>query len=131
MIFDQANSCRFVNFTGNGGALRLGGTVTMENLVFEENKATTAGIDDATAAAGPAISNVGILLAMTNITFIDNTFYCSAGTYVDYVQVRQPHTRTRYSCVWPSEHRQVMGLIDRISLFGVTNRVLAPEPCFK
>lgn len=61
----------------------------MDNLVFEGNKATAAGFDDSNAAAGPAVSNVGTLSTMKNVEFVGNTFFCSEGTYVDYIQVTQ------------------------------------------
>lgn len=74
---------------GGGGALRLSGTARMENLVFEGNMATQIGCAALDVTAGPAVSNLGTLSAMTNITFTDNTFFCRNSTYVSYVQVSQ------------------------------------------
>ena len=74
---------------GGGGALRLSGTVRMENLVFEGNKATQIGCDAFDATAGPAVSNLGTLSAMANITFMDNVFFCGNGTYLGYLPVSQ------------------------------------------
>ena len=59
----------------------------MTDLVFQGNMARAVGFDDSNAVAGPAVSNLGTISEMTNMTFIDNTFYCSEGTYVDYIQV--------------------------------------------
>ena len=82
--------CTYIFFhllAGSGGALRLSGLVTMTDLVFQGNRARAAGFEESNAAAGPAVSNLGTISEMTNMTFIDNTFYCSEGTYVDYIQV--------------------------------------------
>ncbi len=64
--------------------MRLSGDVSITNVVFEGNKASPVGIDGAIGAAGPAVSNLGTISAMTNVTFKNNDFFCSEGTYADY-----------------------------------------------
>lgn len=68
----------FLAETGSGGALRLSGQVTMRNLTFNRNRA---------AAGGLAVSNIGSIVSVTDITFVGSTFFCDAGTYADYFQV--------------------------------------------
>ncbi|CAM9121465.1 unnamed protein product, partial [Sphacelaria rigidula] len=64
------------NTAGIGGALRLGGTASLDNCTFVEN---TSAED-----AGPAVSNIGVILEMINGSFVDNVFDCPLMTYLEY-----------------------------------------------
>eukprot|EP00752_Nemacystus_decipiens_P006539 g5890.t1 len=85
------------NLAGSGGALRLSGDVSISNVVFEGNKASSLGIDGTIADAGPAVSNLGRISAMTDVRFKDNTLFCREGTFMDYKDPDE--TATRFSTV--------------------------------
>ena len=81
-------------FEGNkariGGALRLSGTATMENCSFADN------VSD--EGEGTAVSNVGSLLEMRNISFRGNVFHCEPGMFLSYNTVS-----VWLLCVWCEE----------------------------
>ena len=70
-------------FKGNearaGGALRLGGSASIDNCLFEENISELG--------EGPAVSNVGYLSSVTNSIFLDNAFNCDPQTFLDFNEV--------------------------------------------
>lgn len=68
------------NRAGTGGALRLAGTASVENCSFVENVSDDGG--------GAAVSNIGSILTMANISFGRNVFDCHLGTFLNYTNVR-------------------------------------------
>ena len=64
------------NQGGVGGALRLAGTSYLYDCSFVENTS-----DD---AEGAAVSNIGSILAMGNISFSRNVFDCQPGMFLNY-----------------------------------------------
>ena len=64
------------NKAGTGGALRLAGTSSMENCSFVDNLS-----DD---GRGTAVSNIGSILKMENISFSGNIFDCKPGMFLGY-----------------------------------------------
>lgn len=79
---------QFVNNTaGIGGALRLAGTSDLIACDFVANGASIA---------GPAVSNVGAMRQVSNVSFVDNVLLCSEGTFLDYeVRVSTTSVGTR------------------------------------
>ncbi len=67
------------NKAGTGGALRLAGIVDMDNCSFVENLSDHG--------EGTAVSNVGSILAMENISFSGNMFDCEPGTFLNFSAV--------------------------------------------
>lgn len=68
-------------FQGNmagtsGGALRLAGTASVDNCSFEENVSNDVG--------GAALSNIGVISKMKNVSFTGNVFACPPGKYLDF-----------------------------------------------
>lgn len=63
---------------GVGDGLRLSGTVRLVNATFSHN---------AVQSKGPAISNIGNMEKMADVTFDDNFFVCVDGEYLDYAEV--------------------------------------------
>ncbi|CAM9262049.1 unnamed protein product, partial [Hapterophycus canaliculatus] len=67
-------------FEGNkaegGGALRLAGIAHVENCSFVENTSGTG--------EGPAVSNIGSIVRMTNASFRDNGFDCEPNTFLNF-----------------------------------------------
>eukprot|EP00752_Nemacystus_decipiens_P012585 g11145.t1 len=67
-------------FEGNravaGGALRLAGAAAVENCTFSDNASDDGG--------GAAVSNIGSLSWMTNISFISNIFYCEPDMFLGF-----------------------------------------------
>lgn len=64
------------NKAGTGGALRLAGTASIENCSFVENVSGFEG--------GAAVSNIGFLMKMENISFSGNVFDCQRGMFLSY-----------------------------------------------
>ncbi|CAN0034835.1 unnamed protein product, partial [Scytosiphon promiscuus] len=64
------------NLAGVGGALRLAGITSVENCSFVEN---TSGNGE-----GSAVSNIGSIVRMTDISFMDNGFDCEPGTFLNF-----------------------------------------------
>ncbi|CAN0045690.1 unnamed protein product, partial [Scytosiphon promiscuus] len=68
------------SFEGNqaraGGALRLAGTASLENCSFEDNVSADQG--------GSAVSNIGLILRIHNISFSNNVFDCEPETYLHF-----------------------------------------------
>ncbi|CAM9458195.1 unnamed protein product [Ectocarpus sp. 8 AP-2014] len=82
-------------FKGNtaavGGALRLGGSVSLTNCFFVENSSD----ED----AGPAVHNLGILTVEGNYSrFVSNIFLCQPESYLDY-RTFSNGSMTRYEVV--------------------------------
>ena len=67
------------NKAGTGGALRLAGTSSMENCSFVENMSDDGG--------GAAVSNIGSIEEMVNISFSGNVFDCKPGMFLNYSAV--------------------------------------------
>lgn len=67
------------NTAGVGGALRLGGTLSLDNCSFVENSSNEAG--------GPAVSNIGFLKDFSNSSFANNVFLCAPGMFLDFIKV--------------------------------------------
>ncbi len=67
------------NKAGTGGALRLGGAAHMYNCSFVENVSGDGG--------GAAVSNIGVISSMENISFSGNMYDCQEGTFLDYKEV--------------------------------------------
>ncbi len=67
------------NKAGTGGALRLAGAASLENCSFVENLSDFAG--------GTAVSNIGFLLKMENVSFSGNVFNCAQETYLRFKAV--------------------------------------------
>lgn len=67
-------------FEGNsaqvGGSVRLAGTASLDNCSFVED---TSDKDE-----GPALSDIGNISSMSMISFVNNTFECEEGTFLDY-----------------------------------------------
>lgn len=63
-----------------GGALRLAGTASVDNCVFDENISELGG--------GPAVSNIGVIYGVSNSTFIDNMLTCEPHTFFEFNKVR-------------------------------------------
>lgn len=64
------------NQAGTGGALRLAGTATLENCSFVENVSEDGG--------GAAVSNIGSISKMDNISYRGNVFSCDSGMFLDF-----------------------------------------------
>ncbi|CAM9289996.1 unnamed protein product, partial [Hapterophycus canaliculatus] len=64
------------NKAGVGGALRLAGVTSVENCSFVEN---TAGNGE-----GSAVSNIGSIVRMVNISFRDNDFDCEPNAFLNF-----------------------------------------------
>ncbi|CAN0474599.1 unnamed protein product, partial [Ectocarpus sp. 12 AP-2014] len=85
-IDSAAGNDAFVNSTfqgnraGTGGGLRLAGTASLDNCSFVDNISDDEG--------GAAVSNIGSLLSVGNITFSGNVFDCDPGMYLDYNAAR-------------------------------------------
>ncbi len=67
------------NKAGTGGALRLAGVVYMDNCSFVENLSDHG--------EGAALSIIGSILEMTNISFSGNAFDCEPGMFLGYSEV--------------------------------------------
>ena len=63
------------NRAGAGGALRLAGMTSVDNCSFVENASDHG--------EGAAVSNIGSLSSMANLSFIGNAFYCQQYTFLD------------------------------------------------
>lgn len=63
------------NKAGAGGALRLAGTASVEGCSF---------VDNASDGGGAAVSNIGSLSRMANISFSGNVFYCQPDMFLDF-----------------------------------------------
>eukprot|EP00903_Cladosiphon_okamuranus_P018661 g17175.t2 len=75
-------------FQGNtagtsGGALRLAGTASVDNCSFSENVSDDSG--------GPAISNIGVILKMQNVSFRHNVFACQPGMFLGFNASGNPY----------------------------------------
>ena len=68
------------NSAGTGGALRLAGTTSVYNCSFVENSS-----DD---GEGAAVSNIGYIAMIENISFSSDGFDCPSGMFLDYNAVR-------------------------------------------
>lgn len=68
------------NFAGTGGALRLAGTASIDNCSFEDNIS-----DD---GEGAAVSNIGYIPSITDISFSGNVFHCQEGMFLNFTMVR-------------------------------------------
>lgn len=68
------------NTAGTGGALRLAGTASLENCSFVDNGSE--------GGRGAAVSNIGSILGMDNISFSGNVFACQPGMFLGYNTVR-------------------------------------------
>ena len=66
------------NSAGTGGAVRVAGDTTITNCSFVENSSREG--------QGSAVSNVGIMRVMTNVSFSRNFFDCSSKTFLEYVE---------------------------------------------
>ena len=64
------------NRAGTGGALRLAGTASVDNCSFVENVSDDGG--------GAAVSNIGFVSRMANVSFSGNVFDCAPGTFLDF-----------------------------------------------
>lgn len=64
------------NRAGTGGALRLAGTSSVDNCSFVENVSGDGG--------GAAMSNIGFISKMSNVSFSGNVFDCEPGTFLDF-----------------------------------------------
>lgn len=65
------------NKAGTGGALRIAGNVeSLINCSFVDNVSNEGG--------GPAISSIGYIQEISNITFEHNVFDCVPETFLDY-----------------------------------------------
>lgn len=74
---DELLSCLFEgNKAGVGGALRLAGMTSVENCSFVEN---TSG-----SGEGSAVSNIGSITRMTNVSFRGNNFDCEPATFLNF-----------------------------------------------
>ena len=73
------------NSAGTGGALRLAGTASIYDCSFVENTS-----DD---GEGAAVSNIGFIARVENISFDGNRFDCPSSMFQDY------NTVWSYSCV--------------------------------
>ncbi|CAN0215979.1 unnamed protein product, partial [Pylaiella littoralis] len=71
------NSTFVSNFAGQGGAMRLAGTVFLYDCYFSENRADVSG--------GSAISNVGIMEDIQSCSFVSNGVLCGSGFFSDIV----------------------------------------------
>ena len=69
-----ANTSFVDNRAPNGGALRLTGTTSLDSCSFVVNLSEEGG--------GAAISNIGIIPTFSNITFVDNMYYCDPGYFL-------------------------------------------------
>lgn len=67
-------------FWGNsaraGGALKLAGIASLQNCTFKDNTS-----DD---GEGPAVFNGKYISGVTACSFVDNTFNCGPGEFLDY-----------------------------------------------
>ena len=74
-------SCTKTFFGGNeaaiGGALRLTGFTSLDNIDFVENISEDG--------EGAAISNIGIMSTFSNISFVVSSYTCNPGSYLAYV----------------------------------------------
>ena len=78
---DAFNSSVFEgNKAGTGGALRLAGTASMESCRFVENLSDDGG--------GAAVSNIGSMWKVENLSFSGNVFDCEPGMFLSYSEVR-------------------------------------------
>ena len=68
------------NEAGVGGALRLGGALSLDGCTFEDNIRDLGG--------GQAISWIGYNLDIENCSFRDNAYNCDTGTVYDESEVR-------------------------------------------
>ncbi|CAM9191106.1 unnamed protein product [Ectocarpus sp. 13 AM-2016] len=81
-VDSAAGQDSFVNSTfqgnraGTGGGLRLAGTASLDSCLFVDNMSDDEG--------GAAVSNIGSLLSVANISFSGNVFDCDTGMYLDY-----------------------------------------------
>ena len=70
-------------FKGNearaGGALRLGGSASIDNCLFEDNISELG--------EGPTVSNVGYISSFMNSIFQDNAFNCDPQEFLDFDKV--------------------------------------------
>eukprot|EP00903_Cladosiphon_okamuranus_P016020 g14792.t1 len=64
------------HMAGTGGPLRLAGTASVDNCSFVDN-----GKDD---GGGAAVSNIGSIVRMENISFSGNVFSCQPGMFLGY-----------------------------------------------
>lgn len=64
------------NQAGAGGALRLAGTASVDKCSFVENISGDGG--------GAAVSNIGFISNMANVSFSGNAFDCQPGTFLDF-----------------------------------------------
>ncbi|CAN0443611.1 unnamed protein product [Pylaiella littoralis] len=75
---DLVNNSTFVgNFAGQGGAMRLAGSVSLSDCWFSTNRADVSG--------GSAISNVGITENIQSCSFFSNDVLCGTGFFLDFV----------------------------------------------
>ena len=65
------------NYAGTGGAVRVAGDTSITNCSFVENSSKEG--------QGSAVSNVGIMRVMNNVSFSRNTFDCSSKTFLEYI----------------------------------------------
>ncbi|CBJ48858.1 polymorphic Outer membrane protein G/I family [Ectocarpus siliculosus] len=95
-IDSAAGQDAFVNSTfqgnraGTGGGLRLAGTASLDTCSFVDNISDDQG--------GAAVSNIGSLLSVENITFSGNVFDCDPGMYLDYNASGNPYEAACGGC---------------------------------
>lgn len=86
--YDSVIDCRFEdNEAGTGGALRLAGTTAIDGCSFVENFS-----DD---GEGAAVSNIGTIARMANVSLTGNGFNCPAGMFLDYNTVSGVRSTTQ------------------------------------
>lgn len=89
------------NTAGTEGALRLGGTASLEICIFIDISSGNG--------VGPAISNVGSVPSVAACTFVDNVFNCVPGQFLDYST--SDHVREHRPCSPPSRTCRVVLVI--------------------
>lgn len=62
-----------------GGALRLAGEASLDNCSFVENISDEDG--------GPAVSNIGFISEVSNVSFEENIFRCEAQHFFSFIEV--------------------------------------------
>ncbi|CAN0225140.1 unnamed protein product, partial [Scytosiphon promiscuus] len=81
-------------FEGNtapaGGALRLAGMTAFHNCSLADNFANDG--------EGAAVSNIGIIWWMDDVSFLDNAFVCPQGMYLDYNASSDPYGAVCHGC---------------------------------
>ena len=89
--YDSIVDCAFESIeAGTGGALRLAGNTAIDGCSFVENFS-----DDGN---GAAISNIGTIARMANVSFNGNGFNCPVGMFLDYKTVSHCFESTRDGC---------------------------------